>query len=69
MHRSESAELIDCCDCGANISPATDRPSASVRTSSPRLRDPARRGLRRAEERWTVAPNLSGIPHEWHIQP
>jgi hypothetical protein len=71
MHRSESAELIDCCDCGAIMSPATERAFGVGEDEFLCLDCAIRRGgvYDEPRERWTVPPNLSGIRHERRMQP
>ena len=64
MHSDEWNELVECIDCGAGIRPATDRAFAVDDDRFLCFDCAVRRGgvYDAAEDRWTVAPEESGIP-------
>jgi len=71
MHSQELTELTDCCDCGAAIAAATDR-SFAVSDEEVLCFDCAvRRGgvYDALWERWTLVPNVAGLPDERRAHP
>jgi hypothetical protein len=71
MHNQEANDLTDCCDCGASIAPAIDR-AFGLNDEEFLCFDCAvlRGGVYDArEERWTVAPNVTGLPDERRAHP
>jgi recombinational DNA repair protein (RecF pathway) len=70
MHSLESVELTHCCECGTMVYPATDRAFGVDEDEFLCVECAIRRGGVYDElwDRWAVPPNLSGIPHERHMQ-
>lgn len=66
MHESEADDLIQCIDCGAEISPGADRGYLVNDEQVLCYACSIRRGgaWDSAHERWQKSPDLSGLPDE-----
>lgn len=64
MHRSESRELANCADCGAEIAPARDRAWAGGGELFLCFACALRRGdsYDEAHDRWVTAPDARDLP-------
>jgi hypothetical protein len=66
MHHQEWNQLVDCCECGATISPSTDRAFALDGASFLCFGCAVRRGgiYDDALEHWPKAPDIAGLAGE-----
>ena len=71
MHSQEFTELTDCCECGAAIAADTDRTFVVSDDEVLCFDCAVRRGgaYDSLKERWTVPPNVAGLPDERRAHP
>lgn len=71
MHRRSREEIVDCADCGQPLDVDRERGYRATPEWSLCLACAIERGAQFDEEmdRWTVAPDLSGLPFDVEYQP